>query len=261
MTLRYPADRPQSADYVTFKHQKYSRGGGGGGGEGGIVLYMPAPAPSVTNANQWSGSGDKFAGEFGQAKRNILQGAVEAMDAESFNLENVLAGAQKITQSLKGTKVGELARQIGVMKLGQSMNLTAQQALSVTKGQIYNPNIEMMYEGPQLRGFTFSFQCSPKSSQDAQAIRNIVREFKKWSAPKPQGQKWNIPHVWQVTYGGQAKQYYNKFKPAALTAIDVQYNPGIDSHMTFNDGAPIVTGLSLSFLETQLITQDDNGDY
>ena len=33
MSLRYPADRPEDSDFVTFQHMKYSGRGGGGGGE------------------------------------------------------------------------------------------------------------------------------------------------------------------------------------------------------------------------------------
>lgn len=261
MSLRYPADRPQSADYVAFKNVKYSRGQATGSGEGGIVLYMPGPSAAVTNSNQWQGSGDTFAGPFGQAKRKLLQSGMDIIDSKSFSLESLAKHAGKMAKDLQSQNVGDVARQIGVMKLGDELNLTAQQTLSVTRGQIYNPNVEMMYEGPQLRSFVFSFQMSPKSSQDAQAIRNIVREFKKWSAPDAKGDKWDIPHVWNISYGGKAKGYYNKFKPSALTSIDVQYNPSMDQHMTFTDGSPIITGITLSFLETQLITRQDGGRF
>ena len=44
------------------------------------------------------------------------------------------------------------------------------------------------------------------------------------------------------------------------TNINVQYNAGLDSHMTFSDGSPIVTGFTLSFTETEIITQDDGGN-
>ena len=85
-------------------------------------------------------------------------------------------------------------------------------------------------------------------------------EFKKWM-PKESGNKLKLPHVWKISYGGACKQYYNKFKTAALTNINVQYNAGLDSHMTFSDGSPIVTGFTLSFTETEIITQDDGGQF
>ena len=261
MSLRYPSDRAQSADYVSFQHVKYSRGGGGGGGgEGGIVLYLP-PSQAVTNQNSWSGSGDQFAGPIGQLRRNIAEGGMGIINDPNFSFTKIGDYAKKMQEELKGTKMGDLARHKGIQMLGNETGLTASQIMSVTRGEIYNPNVEMFYSGPKLRNFAFTFRCAPKSVGDAQAIREIVMEFKKWSAPEESGDKFKLPHVWKISYGGKCKQYYNKFKPAALTSVDVTYNGGLDSHMTFDDGSPLITSISLRFLETQLITRKDAGRY
>ena len=63
MSLRYPSDRPQGeADYVSFQHMEYKARRGTGEAQGGIVLYMPAPAPAVSNVNSWTSSDEKFQG-------------------------------------------------------------------------------------------------------------------------------------------------------------------------------------------------------
>ena len=263
MSLRYPTDRPMGeADFVSFQHKEYSSrgGGGGGGGIGGIVLYLPAPAPAVSNANSWSSSNEKFMGPIGQFKRGMAQEFSDGITAlgDDFNMDTFRQGVSSTVERFKSTKVGPIARQLGMQAAGRATGMSAQQIMSVTRGEIYNPNVEMFYNGPQLRAFDFSFQCSPKSSQDAQAISNIIREFKKWSAPEENGGKYKIPHIWEISYGGAAAKYYNKFKPAALTNINVQFNPGMDGHMTFEDGSPIVTGFTLSFYETELITRKDH---
>ena len=251
MSLRYPADRPQGeADFVSFQHMEYSsRGGsgGGGGGGGGIVLYMPAPAPAVSNVNSWTSSDEKFMGPIGQFKRGVAD-----------ELSGLVNRANNAVERFKGTKIGPMARQAGMNLAGDLTNMTAQQIMSVTRGEIYNPNVEMFYNGPKLRDFTFNFKMTPKSSSDAQAIMNIIREFKTWSAPEEQGQKFKIPHVWKVSYGGAAANYYNKFKPAALVNVNVQFNPGLDGHMTFIDGCPVVSSLILSFKEVELVTRKDH---
>ena len=119
---------------------------------------------------------------------------------------------QSALQQFQGTNVGGVVKHGLQNKLAAATGMTGQQLMSVTRGEIYNPNLEMFYAGPDLRSFDFSFQCAPKSSQDAQAIRQIIMEFKKWSAPKESGNKLKLPHVWKISYGGAAKQYYNKFK-------------------------------------------------
>jgi hypothetical protein len=259
MSLRYPASAAGSADYVAFQHTKYDRGQSNSGGEG-IVLYMPAPAPAVSNANSWIGSQDQFIGPIGDLKKKFARGAANMMN-DDFNLATLKKHAEAFGEELKGTKVGPVARHAGNNMVAGELGLSANQMLAVTRGEIYNPNLEMFYSGPRLRSFSFEFKCTPKSSDDAQAIRKIIMEFKKWSAPQESGNKYKLPHVWNINYGGKAKSYYNKFKPAALTNISVSYNAGLDGHMTFIDGSPIVTGFSLSFLETQLITRKDAGRY
>ena len=262
MSLRYPTDRPMGeADFVAFQHKEYSSrggGGGGGGGAGGIVLYMPAPSPGVSNPNSWSSSNELFMGPIGQFKRDLADTLSGFASAETFSIKDGMRGVNEAIEKFKGTKVGPIARQLGMTAAGRATGMSAQQIMSVTKGEIYNPNVEMFYNGPQLRSFDFTFQMSPKSSQDAQAISNIIREFKRWSAPEENGGKYKIPHIWEISYGGAAAKYYNKFKPAALTNINVQFNPGMDGHMTFIDGSPVVTGMTLSFMETELVTRKDH---
>ena len=261
MSLRYPKDRPQGeADFVSFQHVEYKgRGGtGGGGGGGGIVLYLPGPSPGISNANSWSSSGEKFMGPMGQFKRDVADQLSGMVMAEDFSLSGVKRGINDAVERFKGTKIGPMARQVGMVGAGRLTGMSAQQIMSVTQGEIYNPNVEMFYNGPQLRSFDFSFQMAPKDSGDAQAISRIIKEFKTWSAPEAQGQKYKIPHVWKISYGGAAQKYYNKFKPAALTNINVQYNAGLDQHMTFDDGSPIVTGMTLSFVEVELVTRKDH---
>ena len=261
MSLRYPTNRPMGeADFVSFQHVKYSsRGGGGGSGAGGIVLYMPAPSPGISNTNSWSSSNENFQGPIGQFKKDLAnQFGPMVGNARNFSMDGFVDNVNSTVEKFKSTKVGPIARQFGMVAVGRATGMSANQVMSMTQGEIYNPNVEMFYNGPQLRAFDFSFQMAPESAQDAQAISNIIREFKRWSSPAEKGGKYEIPHVWKISYGGAAEKYYNKFKPAALTNINVQYNAGMDQHMTFNDGSPIVTGMTLSFTEVELVTRKDH---
>lgn len=255
MSLRYPTDRPQDADFVTFQHKKYSgRGGGGGGGAGGsIVLYMPEQTPAVPNQQNWNNT-RSYAGPLGDMQRRLLDAAVDVSDVDLKNIPATVNDMVKRFQGA-GSNVGPAARQGYLSFLAKKMNRSVNQITSLTKGEIYNPNVEMWYDGPSLRSFTFEFIFAPKSSQDNQAAMRIIKEFKKWSSPKEQGQKYEIPHVWDIAY---SNQHYNKFKTAALVNVVVDYNAGLSSHMTFEDKAPIVSAMSLQFTECELVTQDDH---
>lgn len=249
--MRYPTDRTGN-DFVQFQHVKYSARGGTAGG-GGITLYMPENTPGVTNAQTWASSSNHFAGPKGQLKRRA---ADSIMDISESGLSDPKGTISKVMENFKGAPgAGALGRQYFLERTGEEIGLSANQIMSVTRGEIYNPNVEMFYEGPQLRSFTFSFNFAPKSSGDAQAAMRIIREFKKWSSPKEQGQKYEIPHVWKIKY---SNKNYNKFKPAALVAITVDYNAGLDQYMTFTDDAPIITSMELSFKEVEVITRKDH---
>ena len=61
-------------------------------------------------------------------------------------------------------------------KLGAS-GLSAAGLLSATTGLVFNPNLEVLYEGPDFRRFNFRFNLFTKSEQDATAIYNIANYF------------------------------------------------------------------------------------
>ena len=50
----------------------------------------------------------------------------------------------------------------------------------------------------------------------------------------------------------------NQFKRAALTDVTVKANPGLPMHMSFENGMPILTQVSLSFTEVDVITRQDH---
>lgn len=71
-------------------------------------------------------------------------------------------------------------------KLGTSA-LDANSILSATAGVIYNPMMEVLYDGPQFRTFNYQFMLFAKSEADAANIYKIVRFFQKCSVPSLNG--------------------------------------------------------------------------
>ena len=67
-------------------------------------------------------------------------------------------------------------------KLGAS-GLSAAGLLSATTGLVFNPNLEVLYEGPDFRRFNFRFNLFTKSEEDATAIYNIVDILRRASLP------------------------------------------------------------------------------
>lgn len=71
------------------------------------------------------------------------------------------------------------------VKLGAS-GLNENGILSATNGVVYNPNMEVLYDGPDFRTFRFQFSLFSKSEKDAKAIYKIVRFFQRSSVPSTQ---------------------------------------------------------------------------
>lgn len=71
-------------------------------------------------------------------------------------------------------------------KLGASQ-LTDNGILSATGGVVYNPNLEVLYDGPDFRKFNFQFALFTKSKNDAKNIKKIVDSLRKASLPSSTG--------------------------------------------------------------------------
>jgi len=255
--LQYPADRPAGADFVTFGHTKYSSRGQGQGA-GGITLYMPEKTPAVPNPQSWSSSHSYFAGPLGQVKRDVIETMADvATNAGNPNAEapGSIGRAMERFKNIRNS-AGPAGRQFALERMGGFMNLSANQILSVTRGEIYNPNVELIYDAPQLRMFTFMYSFAPKSRGEASAALSIIKEFKAYSSPAEKGGgKLEIPHVWHIKYSNSK---YNKFKPAACMNVNVDYNGALDEYMTFEDGSPIQISMSLQFKEVEIVLRKDH---
>ena len=120
-------------------------------------------------------------------------------------------------------------------------------------GQILNPNMEVLFNGPNIRSFPFEFTFAPRSMSEAQQVKQIIRTIKKHSAPKgDSGNGFFIksPDVFILTYkkGGSPHPFLNVFKPMALESIAMNYTAG-NTYSTFHDGTPTIMQMTLQMQE------------
>ena len=284
--LKYPNNLNEGqTDYVSFTHRKYRSNSQGGGaaapGTGQrIVLYMPNSTPVANYGNSWNSTGQNFDGPLGILKKDAAFAAGKAIvgagntvgnlgDGESGNAMQALRDAAKEagrdTAKLLNDATsnrGGLVKQVGMNMVGGALVGSGNNLLALTQGQIYNPNVELLYQGPQLRTFSFSFNFVPKNSGESGVVSQIIKEFKKWSAPGDPGDEGflSVPHVWDIVYGGKVEGKMNKFKPCALSNVSIQDNAGSNLHTTFEDGTPTLTSITLSFNEVDILTRKDHED-
>ena len=257
-------------DYITFSHRKYQPNQknivtGGNitknsaeppASGNTIALYMPTSTPASNNAQGWTDSGNKFSGPIGLIRKAAGSALVNANNIDTSGSLGDMA-RQVVGDTTLGQVIFAGLAEVGGFVAGVSAN----QLMSISKGQINNPNVEMMYDGPKLRAFSFNFIFLPYNTSDTSSVNNIIKEFKIYSTPNLDGadkRMLGVPHLWNINYQGKAAPYMNKFKPCVLTNFVVQENGGDPYHSTFYDGAPTSTSIQLTFEETQIITREDH---
>ena len=133
-------------------------------------------------------------------------------------------------------------------------------------GQVINPNLELLFSGPNLRSFSFNFTLTPRDSEEANIVRRMIRAMKRNMTPQRSSEALFLksPRIFQLEYiygeGNTPHPFMNKFKPCACTGFTVNYTPD-GSYMTYR-GEPSMTSyqIAMSFGEIEPIYSDEYKD-
>lgn len=277
--LRYPLNDPVGLDYIKIDILEYVPSinvNPGTGALGGSfqnanqryrventtgTIYLPMqPALSETTSIDW---GADSLNELQRTASNAIMGAMGGL-GQSQNLEQL---KQTLIDTFKraGQDVsGFLNEQNldGFIKAYFAGKIVGANVVGRSTGQVINPNLELLFNGPRLRQFNFNFKLTPREPAEAQVIRDIILRLKRASAPKKtNGQLFlKFPDIFKLEYvyqGSGQHPFMHKFKPCALTSLSVDYTPD-GSYMTYKD-EPSMTAynLSLSFGEIEPIYEND----
>lgn len=225
--------------------------------EGDIVLYMPFNINETYQAD-WRGGEMGLLGSVkglvSQVANKDYAGALETLNSQA-SLTNAAGLGSEMIGGIAGNKLSEIGGSLGLQKTGGE-NLQAK--LLKEQGLAINPHWELFFEGVQPRVFTFDFKMSPKNATEAQSIQEIVQMFKTYAAPPAEvdGSRryWGYPSMFEIEYWNTEKLH--KLKPCALQNITVNYS-GDGTNHTFYDGRPMQTDITLTFMESELLTRQD----
>ena len=173
-----------------------------------------------------------------------------ALPAEFNNLVNELKGEQTSESFKNYLRLWAAGQAVGV-------NLASRVA-----GAVVNPNIELLFNGPQLRPFSFSFRLSPRDENEAKQVKSIIRFFKQGMAVRKAagGVFLKTPNIFDIQYCYKNENTIhpslNQIKTCALTSCTVDYTPD-GSYATFTDGTMTSYSLTLQFSELEPIFDTD----
>ena len=188
---------------------------------------------------------------------SFLLGGAEAGADTAKDQFGAFLGGESNTKLLKAL----IASQTIKSALGQNV-------LSRQYGVVINPNLELLFDSPSLRDFSFSFKMTPRSKSEAIRVRTIIRYFKQAMSVKRSQSVLLLkaPHTFRIQYktSNQDHPYLNRFKECALTNCSVNYTPD-GQYMSYDDSDPngrsmTAYELSLSFQELEPIFDDDYDD-
>jgi hypothetical protein len=167
-----------------------------------------------------------------------------------------LTGAESEIQS---RFLSELAR-IPQLGSGSGVVNNLRELASRTKT---NPFRETLFESVDYRSFSFRYRFFPKNSSESKKIRDIIKVFKVHMHPEITAEKlfYIYPSEFDIQYFYKDKEndYLHKFTRCALTDMAVDY--GGEQFSTFQDGAPVEVGLTLTFTELENLTSQSIDKY
>tara|TARA_B100000131_G_scaffold238376_1_gene230557 strand:- start:377 stop:1147 length:771 start_codon:yes stop_codon:yes gene_type:complete len=218
---------------------------------GTVFLPIPGGIQDSQNVN-WGGQSMT---PLDMAKANIaLTGVRDGFDAAITETGNM---AKNIASAM-GDNSDALAAVIAGMAAG------GQQLLTRTTGAIANPNMELLFNGPDLRTFSFQFLLAPRNKKEAMDVIQIIRFFKQGMAPIRTKSRlfMKSPHTFRLSYRnsrGTEHKYLNKFKECALGSFGVNYAPN-GNYSTYEDGVMTAYQMTMNYRELNPIYNDDYDD-
>jgi len=235
------------------------------------LVKLPIPNElQMSNGISW---GDESANAFTTAAFMGAANSLRQFGADPWALG--ITGANSAKNMINNLGEGDdefkkLASAFGAQfALGSlGINVDPGQMMTRATGSAINPNLELLFNGPKLRNFSFNFLFAPNDSYEASEVRKIQKFLKKCMSPsRNSGNRLFIdtPDVFRIRFrsGDHRIGGVGMMKICAMTKCAINYTPE-NSWMTYNDdnaGAmPVRSNMTCDFTELTPIFQDHYED-
>ena len=192
---------------------------------------------------------------------------------------NLLGNLAQAGRDAKDTVTNNNAALLGRSVIGSAIlniaqfGVTPETALARGAGVVPNSNMQLLFNAPTLREFTFNWRLTARSREEATRIKNIIRFFKQGMAVKKSNKTKSgtsqsfflgTPNVFDIHFK-TAKENYEildrndsvlRIKTCALTGVAVNYTPE-GMWNAYEKGMPTSVLLSLRFGELEPIFDTD----
>ena len=219
-----------------------------------ISLYMPM----ALNMNDTVDYQTPELGAAGAGVLSALNNAGGLMDAAKAALDNTFAPLTDLFNTSR-PQAAQLAASRAATMLPQGIEAAAQIGLQVK----INPNQRTVFNGVNIRMFTFQYDFVATSAVEAEQIKRIIRHFRTELYPSTFGREeasipigYKFPNLFEIKFRwGDAEMPIPQPILCHLKDVQTVYNPG---SMAFHaDGNATHIQMTLIFQEFRALTRED----
>ena len=213
-------------------------------------VFLPVPG-NVVDSNNVSWNAD----EVDPAK--LALGNAFFTNVQQGGVDGLIDSTGKLVKS-----VGENAASVKTaVAAALTKQATGGSILTRATGAVINPNMELLFQGPQLRTFSLSWKMSPRDYEESEMIKKIIRMFKQSQAVKRTESMLFLksPNTYKLRYltaRGRDHSFLPKIKECALTGCSINYTPD-GNYQTYENSSMVAYEMTLSFNELEPIYHDD----
>ena len=235
-------------------------------------IFLPMPKATDVNGVEWGKSELTISGLAALGGANLLTAGGKFLARTEEEMQNDKAARDLLVnrREIDGSGATEMGSALYTQAMSKlaggvfGVELDADTVLARQGGRVLNPNAEMLFQGPVIRDFAFSFLMIARSQKEGDEIRKILRFLKLGMAPKYRTTTYlKAPDVFTLEYkNGKGKddllRTVNQFNPGglALTTMNVDYAPN-GYWSAYRDSQPVILKMDLNFTELRPIYEGD----
>jgi len=268
--LRYPLGQIPDLgyDFVTFTAHEYKAAGNIDQLTTSSGLERVGGALETISLPMLPGREESNSVSFGADSMNAIQAAAGRIALDTLNVtsgqgivDGLSAFASRGKEELDKLLANEGELKSGIVAYFAGQAAQAPGLLTRATGSVLNPNMELLFKGPNLRTFNFAFKFRPRFEDESVAVKEIIRIFKRNMAVQRSASEMFLltPNIFTIKYihnSGEDHPFMNRMKPCMLSGFNVNYTPD-NSYMTYQDGAMTGYDVTMTFQEIVPIYADE----